>query len=191
MRLSRAKKTRPLVGGGFADFYAEHADALAVWFARRTLDPETAVELAAETFAQAYLGRRRFRGQSEASAAAWLYGIARHQLSRYHRRGQAEQRALRRAGLELPPLERGDIERLEHEAELSGIRAELGAALKTITSEQRDAIQLRIVEELPYEEVASRLGSTEQAARARVSRGLRSLQRFLNASRSPDQEVVQ
>ena len=40
---------------------------------------------------------------------------------------------------------------------------------------QRSAVELRVVRELPYPDVADRLGISEQAARARVSRALRAL----------------
>jgi RNA polymerase sigma-70 factor (ECF subfamily) len=46
----------------FGDFYSKHAAAVARHFARRVIDPEAALDLTAETFAQAYAGRRRFRG---------------------------------------------------------------------------------------------------------------------------------
>jgi RNA polymerase sigma-70 factor (ECF subfamily) len=41
------------------------------------------------------------------------------------------------------------------------------------------AIELRIVRELPYPEVAAELGVSEQTARARVSRGLRALRQAM------------
>ena len=40
---------------------------------------------------------------------------------------------------------------------------------------QREALWLRVVDEQPYARVASRLGISEQAARARVSRALRAI----------------
>jgi DNA-directed RNA polymerase specialized sigma24 family protein len=46
------------------------------FLARRTFDTEAARDLMAETFAQAYRSRTRFRGSSDAEAAAWLYSIA-------------------------------------------------------------------------------------------------------------------
>lgn len=179
-----------LVGEAFGVFYAEHADALTIWFARRTIDPETAVDLAAETFAQAYLSRKRFRGESEASAAAWLYAIARHQLARYHRKGRAERRALARLKVELPALTPAEAERIETEAGLAELRGELYAGLQQITQSQRDAISLRIVDELPYPEVAARLGTSEQTARARVSRGLRALEQLLSSTQQVGKEVA-
>jgi RNA polymerase sigma-70 factor (ECF subfamily) len=51
------------------------------------------------------------------------------------------------------------------------------AAFGELSVEQREALWLRVVEERPYPEVSRALGLTEQAARARVSRGLRALRR--------------
>ena len=83
--------------------YALHRDALLRYFARRTADAEVALDLVAETFAQAVRGRHRCRASSDDERAAWLYAIARGQLASYHRRGYAEQRAVRKLGLERPP----------------------------------------------------------------------------------------
>lgn len=44
---------------------------------RALLALEVARDLTAETFAQAFRGRRRFRGTTEAEAPAWLYTIGR------------------------------------------------------------------------------------------------------------------
>jgi DNA-directed RNA polymerase specialized sigma24 family protein len=42
---------------------------------------------------EAFEARHRFRGRTDDEAAAWLFGIARHVLSRYVRRGRAERQA--------------------------------------------------------------------------------------------------
>ncbi len=44
--------------------------------------PEVAVDILAETFAVALVGRRRFRGRHGEAARAWLFGIARHRSGR-------------------------------------------------------------------------------------------------------------
>src|ERR687888_372763 len=72
--------------GGFGGFYERHAEGVLRFFARRTLDPEAAAELTAETFAQAFVSRTRFRARG-LGGAGWLYAVARHQLARFHRRG--------------------------------------------------------------------------------------------------------
>jgi DNA-directed RNA polymerase specialized sigma24 family protein len=41
----------------FVELYRRHAEDLLRYFARRTLDPEAAAELTAETFAEAYASR--------------------------------------------------------------------------------------------------------------------------------------
>jgi RNA polymerase sigma-70 factor (ECF subfamily) len=51
----------------------------------------------------------------------------------------------------------------------------LRAEVSELSPAHRDALRLRIVEELPYPEVARRLEISEPAARARVSRALRAL----------------
>jgi RNA polymerase sigma-70 factor (ECF subfamily) len=160
--------------------YAKHRDALLVFLVRRTADTEVALDLWAETFAQAVASRRRYRGTTEAEAAAWLYTIAKRQLALYYRRGRAEQRALHKLGLERPAATPELIEEIEARAGLDAVRRELGEALATLSDNVRDAIQLRVVDELPYAEVARSLRISEQAARARVSRGLASLADLLD-----------
>jgi RNA polymerase sigma-70 factor (ECF subfamily) len=48
-------------------------------------------------------------------------------------------------------------------------------AFALLPPDQRQAVNLRVVEGRPYDEVAALTGASEQAARARVSRGLRRL----------------
>jgi RNA polymerase sigma factor (sigma-70 family) len=160
---------------GFSRLYRSVAQDVVVFFARRTYDPEAAADLMAETFAKAYLGRRRFRGSTEEEARAWLFGIARRRFAMYVRRGKAEQRALRRLGLERPQLVEGEYARIEELAGLDAMRVTLAEQLDRLAPAQRWALELRVVRELPYPDVADRLGISEQAARARVSRALRAL----------------
>jgi RNA polymerase sigma-70 factor (ECF subfamily) len=82
---------------------------------------------------------------------------------------------MRRAGVQAPVLAGEELARIEELAALGELRAAVAGALAELGAEQRDAVRLRVVEELDYAAVAGRLGITEQAARARVSRGLRSL----------------
>jgi RNA polymerase sigma-70 factor (ECF subfamily) len=164
----------------FAHFYEEHVESLLAYLARRVYDADVALDLAHETFAQAYLARQRFRGSTDAEAAAWLYGIARRLLARYFRRSAVELRALRRLGLQAPRLDDAEEARLRDVADLDQLRAALRPELERLSREQRDALRLRVVDELPYSAVALRLGISEQAARARVSRGLKVLARALD-----------
>lgn len=159
----------------FAALYDREARTVLVFIARRTLDPEVALDLTAETFAQAFRGRRRFRGTTEMEERAYLFTIAKRQVARYHRRGTVERRALEALGAELPSVHEDDLREIEEAAGLDELRSALGDELARLSADQRAALQLRVVEERPYDEVASALGVSEQTARARVSRGLRAL----------------
>lgn len=61
---------------GFAAAYDRHARSILIFLARRTYDPETALDLAAETFAQAFEARRRFRGSTDEDAASRAMCVA-------------------------------------------------------------------------------------------------------------------
>ena len=78
----------------FGELYERHARVVLAFCYRRTADPETAADLCAETFAQAFLSRRRYR-DTGAGARAWLLGIARHRALHHLR---TESRRLQREG---------------------------------------------------------------------------------------------
>src|SRR3954447_4001616 len=165
----------PLDSNDISDLYRAHARDLLVYFTRRVYDPEVALDLVAETFAAAFSVRDQFRGQERDQALAWIYGIAHHQLGRYFRRGAVERRALAKLGVEVPAMTDHEYERIIELTGLDQLRGRLAAALDELPRDQRRAVELRVVEERPYREVATELGVSEQVARARVSRGLRAL----------------
>lgn len=173
--------------GGLADFsafYATNAERVLAFLTRRCLDPEVGVDLMAETFAQALESRRKYRGSSDGEAAAWVFGIARNVLADYFRRGKAEQKAVHRLGLRIPVLDDEDQQRVEELADLEPLRRVVTERFEELSGDRRDAIQLRVIDEMPYPEVARRLCVSEDAARARVSRGLRDLAVALQESAS-------
>jgi RNA polymerase sigma factor (sigma-70 family) len=166
----------------FGTFYDRHARAVLAFACRRTADPELAADITAETFAAAYLARRRYREEG-AGARGWLLGIARHQIGRAIRRSRASERARRRLGV--PPVAMDDLsyERIEELADLAELRAAVRDALRSISPKVAEAVALRVGEELPYDEVARRLNCSEGAARVRVARGLDQLAGLLEVAR--------
>lgn len=167
----------PLTADDIADLYDAHARTFIAYFARRVLDPEAAVDLTAETFAAAFVNRAQFRPEDagEGAALGWLYGIARNQVAMYFRAGSVERRAVAKLGVERPDLTEPEFDRIEELAELADLRRRVAAELDAMAPEHADALRLRVVDELGYDEVAARLGITEQTARTRVSRALRAL----------------
>jgi RNA polymerase sigma-70 factor (ECF subfamily) len=170
----------------FGDFYRAHAAAVTRHFARRVVDAEAALDLTAETFAQAYAGRRGFRGSTDEEARAWLYTIAQRQLAGYLRRGYADREARSRLGLQRPEADAEELQRVEELGGMSDLRAQLARQMEDLPEGYREAVRLRVVEELPYLEVARRLAITETAARMRVSRALGHLRTILARGVSPE-----
>jgi RNA polymerase sigma factor (sigma-70 family) len=168
----------------FREFYERYAVGVRAWFLRRTGSESASLDLTAETFAQAWFAARRFRDMAGGSGAPWLFGIARNLLRQYHKQNRIESEARERMGLPVPFAESEDFERVEDRSEAVALAPLLGRALRALPSEQRRAVQLRVVEQLPYEEVAGRLGCSQNAARLRVSRALRALTTQLRSARA-------
>lgn len=174
---------------GFVELYRRESELVLGFCARRVLEPETAVDLTAETFAQAFRGRGGFRGRTEAEARAWLLVIARRQVARYLRRGSMDRRATQRLGIQVPDLSPDEADEIERRAGLPQLRALLGAELARLSADQREALRLRVVEERSYQDVAEVLGLSEATARARVSRGLRALGDALTNTRVQEADL--
>jgi RNA polymerase sigma-70 factor (ECF subfamily) len=174
--LRRAREDPEALG----ELYLRYRDDLYAWF--RTRLPESdASELTAELFAQVALSVRRFRDEAGGSAAPWLYGIAKNLLRRYYERGRLEDGARRRLGMPIRSYEH-DFEAAEERLAADDLRPALGEALRSLPRGQREALALRVVDELPYERIAETLACTETAARLRVMRALGKLARLLNAN---------
>ncbi|MGO9902961.1 MAG: RNA polymerase sigma factor [Solirubrobacteraceae bacterium] len=167
---------------GLVAVYRAQAEALLVYFTRRCYDGQMALDLVGETFARAHGQRDRFRGGSQREAEAWVWAIARHALADALRRGRAERRAIARLGAQVPLLAEDEAARVERLAGLEDMRTTVGEALERLAPEYREALRLRVVLELDYEAVAGRLGISQTAARARVSRALRSLSVALDSA---------
>jgi RNA polymerase sigma-70 factor (ECF subfamily) len=160
-----------------ARMYDQRAKDVLRYIARRTPDPEVAVDLLAETFAQAIARRRSFRGRSDEELVGWIFAIARSQLSDYWRRGRYERTAMERLGVDRPALSDEEYDRVEQLMDLHELRDLLAEEVERLPSQQRIVLRLRIVDELSYPEVAAAIGTSEQTARARVSRGLSALRK--------------
>jgi RNA polymerase sigma factor (sigma-70 family) len=159
----------------FREFYVENVQRVIVFFTRRTLDAEVALDLTGETFALALQRRRQFRGRSIAEAEAWLFAIARSQLSHFWRRGVAERKALEQVGIDAPSVAQSELERIEELAGLPDLRRRVQHAMAGLQPQQAYAVLQRIVAEREYDDLAEELGVSQDVVRARVSRGLRAL----------------
>ena len=149
--------------------------------ARARAPGQEASELTAETFARAALSLRRFRDESGGSALPWLYGIARNLLRDYYERSRVETRARERLGMPLQHYDLG-IEEAGARIDAERVAPALHAALGTLPAAQRRAVELRVLDELPYAEVGRSLGCSPLAARIKVSRALGALSRIMEGA---------
>ncbi len=145
--------------GAFRELYDRYAEPILGFHLRRCRDEDAAHELTSETFAQAWLARTRFRDECGGSAGPWLYGIARNVLLVSVRRRTLEARARERLGMQVAPTTISPQDEW----------------LDDTVDDLPEAVRLRVVEELSYDEVAATLGTTPGAARVRVHRGLAAL----------------
>jgi RNA polymerase sigma factor (sigma-70 family) len=158
----------------FRELYDRYAERIHRLQLARSRDHDAALDLTAETFAQAWLSLDRFRDLAHGSASPWLYAIARNVLVTSVRKRMLERTACDRLGvlatregeLQSPPPEEAWIEGLDEE-------------LASLSPELRRAVMLRVIDDLPYSDVAAATGTTVGAARVRVHRGLNALRQRL------------
>lgn len=172
--------------GALPEALEQHAVVLLVFTVRRTLEVEAGLALWAETIAQAQLAGRRLRTTAE--AVAWLDAMAYRQLARFRATGRSDDRALRRLGLAVPEPEPGELAEIDRLAGLPELRRRAAVRPPALSERGREIVRLRVVEELPAQDVAERLDVTEDMVRARVSRGLRDAAQAAGAP--PDEDAI-
>lgn len=175
VRFHRSASDAQLLAGtstdpdAFTVFYERYEAAVLGYFVRRTRDPELAADLTAEVFAAVFQAAGRYRPLTE-SAAGWLFTIANNTLRASVRRGRVEEAARRQIGM---------FEAVElHDDHLARVQRELiddewvSELLARLPKDQREAVRARVLDGMPYEEIASRLQTSSLVVRKRVSRGL-------------------
>ncbi len=157
----------------FGVFYDRHFRNLYNYFWSRTRDAEVAADLCAETFSCVLSQLADFDSQ-RGVPSQWMYGIAANLLKRFWRTLSTSSRARDRLQIEMPLIQAADLDRLSAaEAGLDSQR--LHAALDRLPRRYGEAVTLRVIDQLPYAQISSRLNCSPNAARVRVLRGLRRL----------------
>lgn len=170
MQLLEATRTDP---EAFGEFFDRYYDDVLAYFCARVRSPHAAADLCAETLAAALDGVDRFDAE-RGTARQWMFGIARHKLSRFWRDERVSREARDRLGIREIPVD-GDTVAAFARIEADADRDRLFRALDALPGDQADAVRLRVIEELDYDEIGRRLGCRVGAARVRVHRGLKRL----------------
>lgn len=161
-------------------FYRRHVDEIVAYFWHRTRDQEATADLTSETFAVALESIDKF-DPTLGEGGQWLQGIAANLLKKFWRRNKASDKARRNMEMQVISLEDSAAKELDDvETLLDGER--LLVALQQVPTKNRQAVFLRLVENLSYAQIASNLSCTPGAARVRVLRGLRHLQHTFDQS---------
>ena len=163
----------------FGELYARHAVAIHGWLRNRVGAP-AATDLTAETFAAAWQARRTFRSDYADSVAPWLYGIALNQYRSYQRLARVETSARAKLGMPESYAAALEIEDADERLSAEQARRDLRNALADLTPDQRRALELRVIGDLRFAEVAATMSTTEPTARMRVMRALRAMRAVMS-----------
>jgi RNA polymerase sigma-70 factor, ECF subfamily len=173
----------------FEQLVAERtADIYGLLF-RLTSDPEEARDLAQETFLRAFQAIDKFRG--DADLKTWLYRIA---INQARNRWRWWRRRRRDATVSLDAtvgerqqtvathLEDANASDPEQETLAHERQSQLREALQGLRSAYREAVVLRDIEGLTYEEIAATLQINIGTVKSRLARGRLELRRKLESS---------
>jgi RNA polymerase sigma-70 factor (ECF subfamily) len=138
------------------------------WTVRIVRDPGVAEDLTVETLWRVYRERHRFR--PDGNFGAWARRIATNLAIDHLRRNRPEQSfAAEPAGVPQPdPLVQRET------------RQRIQQAFRRLPAKLQLAATLALVEELPYDEIASALGTSVGAVKLRVFRAVRILRKRLS-----------
>jgi RNA polymerase sigma-70 factor (ECF subfamily) len=142
------------------DAFRRHYAEIYRFLRRRTSDHHSAEELAQQVFADA-AARLRADGRPP---LPWLYAVARRRFADAVRRGVRDPVAF------AAPAEADYGPRL-----LEALRS----SLDRLPAAQREVVVLKLWRGVPFAEIARLLGTSEEAARMRFSRGLATLRAVL------------
>jgi len=165
--VSTHPNTTMLERPAFAAVAERHLDTVYRYLLMLTRDPQSAEDLAGDTFVKALRLWRRFDPR-RASAATWLCQIARtialdHFRAEDRRRRREDAYARRESAWDDRPL-------------AEGLSPALEAGLRELSAAEREVIALRVVLEFDGDSAARVLGISRTACSTRLSRALHKLE---------------
>jgi RNA polymerase sigma-70 factor, ECF subfamily len=162
----------------FTALYRAHYGAV-LRYALRRADPETARDVAAETFMITWRRLRAVPAES-GQVEPWLYGVARHVLANAQRSDRRAQRVAARLRLEYDGIAAPDP------AGAISERDRLHRALGRLSERDQEALRLVGWEELDLAGAARAMGCSRSAMAVRLHRARRRLERALTAAEQAD-----
>ena len=149
---------------------------------RLVQDPEEAKDMAQQTFMQAYIHIREFRGQSQ--FRTWLFRIAINQCYNFFK-------SKKKFG---EPVDSQELVIVDEDNPQEGLmaqedRSRLYAALERLPVKQRAVLTLKIEQGLSYKEISEELGGTAGAARVNFCQAVKTLKKYLKTEEGHEVEM--
>ena len=151
---------------------------------RMAANPDDALDLSQEAFIKAWrtLGQYQF----EASFSTWLFRLTSNVCIDFLRRKKRRQETSLTEnyddsdeGAELSIPDANPLP--EQQAITNETKIELARAMGQLAPDHREILQLRVVEDLPYEQIADILGVRVGTVKSRLARARLSLRKILKA----------
>ena len=151
---------------------------------RMSANPDDALDLSQEAFLRAWrsLGQYQF----EASFSTWLFRLTSNICIDFLRRKKRRQETSltesyddsdEGAELSVPDAQPGP----EQQAMTNETKIELARAMEQLSPEHREILQLRVIEDLQYEQIADILGVRVGTVKSRLARARLSFRKILKA----------
>jgi len=161
----------------FRKLFQRYYSRVHAFVLRRLGDSTAAEDTTVETFAELWRTAKRFRGESRPST--WIYGIA-HFKALAARRAASRNKRSKVISVDFETLSRAPAEevfeqKLEAREEVRRVRQ----AIQSLPQRYRQVIELAFFENLPYGDIARRLGMAEGTVKTQVSRARQRLRRQL------------
>ncbi len=167
--------------GAFEQLVRRHTPALYAGALRATGSPETARDVVQEAWLSAWLHLPGFRGESH--VRTWLVRIVTTKALNAMRRSQRT--------IPLEVASEPTVPGPEHGAEHRERAAAVRAAVAALPARQREAVVLRDLEGLSYQQVAATTGASVASVKSALFRGRQALAVALGPSQLDGQPAAQ
>ena len=170
--------------GAFEELLLLHQKKVYNLCLRMSANPDDALDLSQEAFLRAWrsLGQYQF----EASFSTWLFRLTSNICIDFLRRKKRRQETSltesyddsdEGAELSVPDAQPGP----EQQAMTNETKIELARAMEQLSPKHREILQLRVIEDLQYEQIADILGVRVGTVKSRLARARLSFRKILKA----------
>lgn len=157
----------------FTELYDRYFDRLYRHVVYRVGRSHDAEDLTQQVFLQAWRGLPHYR-QTGSPFVAWLMAIAHNVIVSFFRRSK-DIRSLDADEIDWP-----SDERIDGTAEIRLETERVRQTMRRLKPEYQQVLAMRLLEDLPYPEIAAALGKTETNVRVMQHRALNELRRLLD-----------